>query len=115
MKIPEIVLHVKDAIRPWETIHLSGKALRRLFEKSVVRTQYSFATQKKVCSLQSPNVYGIGGSISKPEALLPICVIYPICCGKEWVTILEAPKCPPVSPIHSDGKRGRLVGWEPRF
>lgn len=115
MKIPEIVLHVKDAIKPWETIPLSRRAIRRLFEKIVVRTQYSFARQKKVCSLQSPYIYGMGGSISKPEALLPICGMHPVCCGKEWVTILVAPKCPPVSPIHSDGKRGRIVGWEPRF
>lgn len=112
MKIPEIVLYVRDAIRPGEVILLSKRAIRRLFEKSVVRTQYSFASQKEVRVLQSPYIYGIGGSISEPNGLLPICGMHPACRGKRWRTILKAVKCPRVRPLLSDGIRGDIIGWQ---
>lgn len=114
MKIPEIALYVQDAIWPQETLNLSRRAIRRLFEKSAVRTQYSFARQRKICTVQSPDIYGMGGSISKSEQLLPICGMHLVCNGKEWQTILKAPKCPAVSPIADDGHRGGscIIGWQ---
>jgi hypothetical protein len=112
MKIPEIVLYVCDAISSGELIVLSERAIRRLFEKSVVRTKYSFASQKEVRSLESPYIYGIGGSISEPGGLIPICGMHPICYGKKWRTILMAPKCPRVRPSFSAGKKGHIIGWE---
>ncbi|KAJ5288082.1 hypothetical protein N7478_003768 [Penicillium angulare] len=112
MKIPEIVLYVRDAVRPGEVILLSKRAIRRLFEKSVVRTRYSFASQKEVRVLQRPDIYGIGGSISEPGGLLPICGMHPACGEKRWQTILQAAKCPRVRPLLSDGIRGNIVGWQ---
>ncbi|CAK45834.1 hypothetical protein An08g11640 [Aspergillus niger] len=114
MKIPEIALYVHDAILPQETLVLSGRTIRKLFEKSALRTQYSFASQKKICTVQSPAIYGVGGSISKPEQLLPICGMHLVCRGKEWLTVLTVPKCPSVSPVTNDShlRRGRIIGWE---
>jgi hypothetical protein len=48
MKIPEIVLYVKDGIWPDKLHYLSKRAIRRLFEKCTVWTQYSFASQKEI-------------------------------------------------------------------
>lgn len=112
MKIPEIILYVSDVIRSDEIIHLSKRAIKRLFEKSMVRTQYSFSSQKKVRSLESPNIYGIGGNISKRGGLIPICGMNPVCNGKTWQTTLKAPKCPRVRPVLSAGQKGHIIGWE---
>jgi hypothetical protein len=113
MKIPEIALYVKDAIWPDELHYLSKRAIRRLFEKRTVRTQYSFASQKEICTVQSPAVYGLGGRVSNTEQLLPICGMYLFCHGKKWETFLYGPKCPPVSPIdgYRHGERHRVIGW----
>lgn len=114
-RIPEIVLYVCDAVWPGETIILPKRTIRRLFGKKSVRTQYSFACEKRIVNLQDPYIYGIGGKISEPGALLPICVLHLVSLGKKWQTILRAPKCPLVIPILTDGIRGDIVGWKHRF
>jgi hypothetical protein len=49
--------------------------------------------------LQSPSIYGIGGSILELGGLLPVGGMHPVYRGNEWRASLVAPKCPRVSPF----------------
>ncbi|OJZ79496.1 hypothetical protein ASPFODRAFT_457240 [Aspergillus luchuensis CBS 106.47] len=71
MKIPEIAIYVQDAIWPQETLNLSRRAIRRLFEKSAVRTQYSFASQKKDLHCTKPSHIRHGREYFKIGAASP--------------------------------------------
>jgi hypothetical protein len=112
MKIPEIILYINDVICSAECIELDKSVLRRLFKRSEVQTQYSFAIQKKIGCIQSPDIFGTRKTISKRRHLSPICGMYLVCNGKRWRTILNVPECPPVTPIFSAGSRGDIIRWE---
>jgi hypothetical protein len=111
MKIPEIVLHINDVIFSNELIKLKKSVIRGLFKPSAVQTQYSFATQKKICSIQRPEIFGTR-KISKRRHLSPICGMYLVCNGKRWQTILMVPECPRVTPVFSDGRTGDIIRWK---
>lgn len=110
MIIPEIVLYLHDAIRGSDSIVLPKRAVKRLFEKKFIRTHYSFAREKKICLLDDKNVYGIGGKISEPGALIPICVMYLFDSAKKWRLILEVAGHPPLAPIMNKNSND-IYGW----
>lgn len=101
MKIPEIVLYINDVICSAESIELKKSALPNLFKPSGMQTQYSFAIQKRICCVQSQDIFGTRKIISKPRHLSPICDMYLVCNGNRWRTILNVPECPRVTPVFS--------------
>lgn len=111
MITPEIVLYLQDVICAGEPIVLPKSVMKHLFEKKSIRTQYCFANERKIRSLEDGNVYGIGGKISKPCALIPICVMYLFDSGRKWRVVLESSKCPPVTPIMEKNSLD-IYGWK---
>jgi hypothetical protein len=112
MKIPEILLYIHDVICCGESIQLDRSVLPRLFQRSLVQTQYSFATQKKVSYIKSQEIFGAREAISRRSHLSPICGMYLVCNGKRWQTILHVPECPPVTPIFCGDRTNEIIRWE---
>ena len=112
--VPKIKLNVKDIVFGTEIMELKGKTTRKLFEQNPLRSNFCFYSSGNICTLASPNIVGVGGSISQRGALTPICVLNLPSSrhqGKTWQFTIETPGCPPVKPILKNGKTGPIVGY----
>ncbi|KAJ5737436.1 uncharacterized protein N7483_002561 [Penicillium malachiteum] len=113
-KIPvsELVLHIGQAMHPLNSITLRKKEIRRLFDPVALRTQFCFASEKRLRTVHASDIYGIGGKVSELGALVPICVLHLLCHGKRWPVILRTPKCPDLTPLSIEGIEHSIVGWK---
>lgn len=114
LTIPKIILNVRDIVKGAEELELQGKKIRKLFDKRNFTSKYSFYTSPDIKTLQSREIYGIGGAVSELGGLTPICVFNLQTPRKKWQIIFHEPGCPSVTPMF-EGLRGvphTIVGWQ---
>ncbi|KAJ6004607.1 hypothetical protein N7540_012976 [Penicillium herquei] len=110
--VPELIIHIGQATHPLNSITLRKKDVRRLFDPVILRTQFCFASEKRLRTVHASDIYGIGGKVSELGALVPICVLHLLCNGKRWPVILRTPNCPDLTPLRIEGTGGCIVGWK---
>ncbi|KAJ6016390.1 hypothetical protein N7540_010981 [Penicillium herquei] len=110
--VSELVVHIGQAMHPLNSITLRKKDIRRLFDPVILRTQFCFASEKRLRTVHASDIYGIGGKVSELGAPVPICVLHLLCNGKRWPVILRTPKCPDLTPLRIEGTGGCIVGWK---
>ena len=106
-EFPAITLNIREPLKGEEIATLPKNTIRSLFEEETIRTQYSFAHDKEIRSLESSEIFGLGGTLSSSTSEIPICVLYLE--EKRPVTLQEIGR-PGVKPIFTGRK---LVGWKP--
>jgi hypothetical protein len=109
--IPRIKLNVQDLLRGDEIMRFKRRSTRKLFEKTALRSNFCFYSSREVCTLESPNIIGMGGPISERGGLAPICVLNHRSSKKLWQLIICTPDCPEVRPIISEGLCGQILGY----
>ncbi|KAE8132426.1 hypothetical protein BDV38DRAFT_287742 [Aspergillus pseudotamarii] len=113
LTVPKIILNVYDIAKGAETMALSGRKTRNLFEKTTFTSQYSFYTCPKIQTLESRDIFGIGGPVSELGELTPICTFNLRTTSKKWQIIFHEPNCRGFIP-YFEGQRGiphTILGW----
>ncbi|KAJ6016547.1 hypothetical protein N7540_011138 [Penicillium herquei] len=66
--VSELVVHIGQAMHPLNSITLRKKDVRRLFDPVILRTQFCFASEKRLRTVHASDIYGIGGKVSEGGA-----------------------------------------------
>ncbi|KAE8145313.1 hypothetical protein BDV25DRAFT_144768 [Aspergillus avenaceus] len=111
--IPKIILNVRDIVSGAETLVLPGKKIRELFEQTAFTSKYSFFQYRKIQTLESRDIFGIGGTVSGLGALTPICGFNLHTASQKWQVLFAEPNCRNLTPYY-EGKKGvphTILGW----
>ena len=124
IKLPKIILNVRDIIKGDAFLYLEGRKTRRLNGNGLLQTKFCFLTDSRIQSLDSCDIIGIGGVISKKDSLAPVCTMNLRGKTKKWqVSILE-PKHEfrrgrqNLVPLYEGGKSyvpHKIIAWEYRW
>ena len=106
IEFPEITLNIRDALRSEEIITLPKSTIRLLFEEKSIQTQYCFAHDKKIRTLEPSEIFGLGGTLLSSTSEIPICVVY---IEEKRSTALQEIGRPEVKPMFDKG--GKLIDW----
>lgn len=115
LSVPGITLYI-ESLDSAETIKLPRKELKRLFDKKLIRTQYSTSSLKKVQTINISDVCGLlGKRLSTPADLSPICGLTFKTSIGPWQLIFITPEADkyelkPIGP--NGGSVPAVTGWE---
>ena len=114
IKLPMIVLNVRDIVIGDEFLYLEGKRTRRLISNGILQTSFCFLRGPKIQSLKSCDIIGIGGAISSEDGLTPVCTLNLQGIIKKWQVTIHDPTRRDVRPRYEGGKYvpHTLIGWE---
>ncbi|KAI3092590.1 hypothetical protein CBS147333_10230 [Penicillium roqueforti] len=115
LSVPGITLYI-ESLDSAEMIELPRKELKRLFDKKLIRTQYSTSSLKKVQTINISDVCGLlGKRLSTPGDLSPICGLTFKTSIGSWQLIFITPeadkyKLKAIGP--NEGSVPAVTGWE---
>ncbi|KAJ5240591.1 uncharacterized protein N7469_002182 [Penicillium citrinum] len=116
IKLPKIVLNVRDIVLSNPFLYLEAKRARRLIANGDHQTSFCFLRGPKIQSLKSCDTIGIGGAISSKDGLTPVCTLNLQGTIKTWQVTIHDPTREDFHPVFERGKYGVLtfliIGWE---
>lgn len=92
IEFPRIRLNIRSVLVGAEFLTLPARTLRQCFQKDRLESQYCFANEKKVRTLENSKIRGIGGAISDPSAPMPMCCFW--LRNKDEPQFIQAKGCP---------------------
>lgn len=91
IKLPKIILNVRDIVEGREILYLEGEKTRELNGNGLLETKFCFLTDSKIQSLNSRDIMGIGGPISKNGSLTPVCTMNLRGKTRKWQVSIHEP------------------------
>ena len=109
IKLPKIVLNVRDIVLSNPFLYLEAKRARRLIANGDHQTSFCFLRGPKIQSLKSCDTIGIGGAISSKDGLTPVCTLNLQGTIKKWQVTIHDPTREDFHPVFERGKYGVLT------